>query len=119
MTIFIVIGILLVFVFRVVPIFLVNHHLVTQRMFIRRDLTLSDWFEYLVTFLNFIGVMFISRGVVLLRDDAKDLDAAVVNPNNFPGAVRDLIKKSSKDCELGVLFVAAAFVFDMVAKALS
>lgn len=134
--IFMVIALLIIVLFRWIPILIVdyennhslmeyaNHHSSVFKPFKplpspRRDMTLSDWFGYMVSFFNFIGVMFISRGVILLRKNAKDLDEAVANPADFPGVTRDLIKESSKNCELGTLFVAVAFVFDMISRAIS
>jgi hypothetical protein len=73
--------------------------------------------DALVSILNFVGVMYIARGVILLRREADDLVAMKKNPKAFTRRGVELFLASSRCCETGSLMVLAAFLIDMIDRA--
>ena len=81
----------------------------------------SAFVEYVVAFVNFIGVMLISRGVILMSKERAELAKAANDPSDpahFPSVVTELFVEASSACERGSLLVAAAFLLDVAAKSL-
>ncbi|WP_250463195.1 hypothetical protein [Caballeronia sp. GAFFF2] len=80
--------------------------------------TVSTVLEYGVAILNFAGVMFISRGVILMNEQREKLKktADAGDSSRFTQVAADLFVDASTACERGSLLVAAAFLLDLIAK---
>lgn len=72
--------------------------------------------EVAVSILNFVGVMYISRGVILLRNEARELRRIRKNPKAFSEMGTDLFLGASRCCEIGSLVVLAALAVDLIVK---
>jgi hypothetical protein len=77
---------------------------------------LQEITETISSILNFMGVMLVAQGVILLKKDKIRIRACIRQKGRFPLLVARLFTDASACCEKGSLFVVLAFVLDMVAK---
>ncbi|WP_206954147.1 hypothetical protein [Trinickia acidisoli] len=84
----------------------------------REDLHgLQEYTEVASSILNFLGVMLVAQGVILLNKDKINLKFhAIKGGVRFSRLVARLFVDASACCEKGSMFVVIAFVLDMVAK---
>ncbi|HDR9028352.1 TPA: hypothetical protein QDB14_002546 [Burkholderia vietnamiensis] len=68
---------------------------------------------------NFVGVMYVARGVILLRAKSDDVSAASVDPERFSVLAADILKEASEYCERGSVLICLGFLIDIFAKAFS
>ncbi|MGS1020576.1 hypothetical protein [Burkholderia glumae] len=64
--------------------------------------------------INFLGVMLIAHGVMLSKEQKRELSNATFFFLLFPRTTRKLLLEASNCCEKGMLLVVLGFVIDMV-----